>query len=66
MPYGDRERYLAGKAQMKVFDSNQYLYWRVGAVKSIRKIIFDADNFYTPFYRLCCSGWILAISLIAH
>ncbi|MDE7324965.1 MAG: hypothetical protein K2N63_01590 [Lachnospiraceae bacterium] len=44
--YGDMERYLAGKAQMKVFRSNQYLYWRVAAVKSMRKIILSADEFY--------------------
>lgn len=49
MLYGDKERYLAGKAQMKVFHSNQYLYWRVIAVKSMRKIILDADNFYKEF-----------------
>lgn len=46
MPFGDKERYLAGKAQMKVFYSNQYLYWRVASIKSIRKIILNADVFY--------------------
>lgn len=46
LAYGDKERYLAGKAQMKVFRSNQYLYWRVAAVKSMRKIILNADEFY--------------------
>lgn len=45
-PFGDKERYLAGKAQMKVFHMNQYLYWRVVAVKSMRKMILQAENFY--------------------
>lgn len=45
--YGDRERYLSGKAQMKMFGANQYLYWRVAAVKSMRKILLDADRFYS-------------------
>lgn len=51
MPFGDKERYLAGKAQMKVFSSNQYLYWRVVAVKSMRKIILQADRFYDDFEK---------------
>ncbi len=46
LAYGDNERYSAGKAQMRVFRSNQYLYWRVAAVKSMRKIILSADEFY--------------------
>lgn len=46
-PFGDRERYLCGKAQMRMFGANQYPYWRVVAVKSIRKILLDADNFYS-------------------
>lgn len=45
-PFGDKERYLAGKAQMKVFHMNQYLYWRVVAVKSMRKMILQAEKFY--------------------
>lgn len=45
--FGNKERYLAGKAQMKIFWANQYLYWRVAAVKSIKKIILDADRFYS-------------------
>lgn len=45
--FGDRERYLSGKAQMKMFGANQYPYWRVVAVKSIRKILLDADSFYS-------------------
>lgn len=45
--FGDRERYLSGKAQMKMFCANQYLYWRVAAVKSMRKILLDADRFYS-------------------
>lgn len=45
--FGDRERYLSGKAQMKMFGANQYLYWRVAAVKSIRKILLGADKFYS-------------------
>lgn len=44
--YGDKERYLAGKAQMKVFHMNQYLYWRVVAVKSMREMILKAEKFY--------------------
>lgn len=44
--FGDKERYFSGKAQMKMFWSNQYLYWRVVAVKSMRKIIRSADKFY--------------------
>lgn len=47
LPFGEEERKRAGKAQMKIFASNQYLYWRVAAVKSIRKIIFNADDFYS-------------------
>lgn len=45
-PFGDKERYFAGKAQMKVFYMNQYLYWRVVAVKSMRKMILQAEKFY--------------------
>lgn len=44
--YGDKERDLAGKAQMKVFYMNQYLYWRVVAVKSMREMILKAEKFY--------------------
>jgi hypothetical protein len=45
-PFTNEVRYLAGKTQMKIFHSNQYLLWRVAAVKSIRKIILNADDFY--------------------
>lgn len=45
-PFGSKERYQAGKAQMKVFNENQYLYWRVAVVKSIRKIILNSEDFY--------------------
>lgn len=46
IPFGNEERYRAGKAQMKVFRTNQYLYWRVAVVKSIRKIILNSEDFY--------------------
>lgn len=46
LPFGEEERYQAGKAQMEIFRSNQYLFWRVVAVKSIRKILFHANEFY--------------------
>lgn len=55
-PFGDKQRYLAGKAQMKVFHMNQYLYWRVVAVKSMRKMILQADEFYKEAgidYSIC-------------
>lgn len=32
---------------MGTFLSNQYLMWRIVSVKSIRKIILTADEFYT-------------------
>lgn len=32
---------------MGTFLSNQYLMWRIVLVKSIRKIILTADEFYT-------------------
>lgn len=43
----DEARYKAGKSQMGTFLSNQYLMWRIVSVKSIRKIILTADEFYT-------------------
>ena len=43
----DEARYKAGKSQMRTFLSNQYLMWRIVSVKSIRKIILTADEFYT-------------------
>lgn len=43
---GEKERYQAGKSQMKVFYSNQYLLWRVVAVKSIRKLLLTRKEFY--------------------
>lgn len=46
VPFGNEERYRAGKAQMKVFGTNQYLYWRVAVVKSIRKIMLNSEDFY--------------------
>lgn len=45
-PFGKDERYRAGKDQMKVFRTNQYLYWRVAVVKSICKIILNSEDFY--------------------
>lgn len=45
-PFGNEERYRAGKAQMKMFNANQYLYWRVAVVKSIRKIMLNLEDFY--------------------
>lgn len=45
-PFGNEERYRAGKVQMKVFKANQYLYWRVAVVKSIRRIMLNLEDFY--------------------
>jgi len=59
---GDTERYISGKAQMKMFGASQYPYWRVVAVKSIRKILLDADKFYCDledeiyFNKSCKTG----------
>lgn len=42
----DESRKKAGISQMKVFYQNQYLFWRVAVVKSIRKILKTSDSFY--------------------
>lgn len=42
----EKARYTAGKSQLVTFLSNKYLLWRIVAVKSIRKLLLEADDFY--------------------
>ena len=42
----NESRKRAGISQMEFFYQNQYLFWRVAVVKSIRKILKTSDSFY--------------------
>lgn len=50
----DESRKKAGISQMKVFYQNQYLFWRVAVVKSIRKILKTSDSFYEDLEDELC------------
>lgn len=43
----DEARIQAGKSQMLQYLNNQYIGWHVMAIESIRKIVLNADSFYT-------------------
>jgi hypothetical protein len=43
------ERLKAGKYQLTMYSANQYLLWRVAMVKSIKRILENADDFYNDF-----------------
>lgn len=45
----EEERFRAGKAQMIDFYNEQYLFWRVACIRSIKYILENMDEFYNNF-----------------
>ena len=48
-PLTDEARHAAGQAQMISYFENQYIGWHYVAIKSIKKIIVNINDFYSDF-----------------